>query len=146
MKINDLELERSYFSISWNPINSFHNQTSFLSYYLFNSTLIGILPIKFDYNIWLAKIGYDNNEILSKRGKELIDSINKVENYLYNYSFSYSSDYDFYLKNKFFLQNKYKRFVKKFYIYIFNKILFIFLKIRYYRRKNIFIKINYSLI
>ena len=101
MKINDLELERSYFSISWNPINTFHYQTSFLSYYLFNSTLIGILPIKFDYNKWLAKIGYDDNEILSKRGKELIDSINKVENYLYNYSFSYSSDYDFYLKNKF---------------------------------------------
>ena len=106
VKINDIELERSYFSISWNPINSFHNQTSFLSYYLFNSTLIGILPIKFDYNIWLAKIGYDNNEILSKRGKELIDSIIKVENYLYNYSFSYSSDYDFYLKNKFLIQNK----------------------------------------
>ena len=101
MKINDLELERSYFSISWNPINNFHYQISFLSYYLFNSTLIGILPIIFDYNKWLAKIGYDDNEILSKRGKELIDSINKVENYLYNYSFSYSSDYDFYLKNKF---------------------------------------------
>ena len=50
MKINDIEFERSYFSISWNPINIFHYQTSFLSYYLFNSTLIGILPIKFDYN------------------------------------------------------------------------------------------------
>ena len=104
IKLNDIEIERSYFCISWNPINTFQNQTSFLTYYLFNSNLIGILPIKFEYNKWLTKIGYDDKEILSKRGIELFDSISKVENYLYNYSFSYSSDYDFYLKNQIYLK------------------------------------------
>lgn len=77
--IKNIEISKldknSWFSILWTPFKcakpQFYN-TSFLSYYQFNQTetdnylrdftnyfeipIIGILPIKFDENIWLKKI------------------------------------------------------------------------------------------
>ena len=110
VKLSEIDLEKSFFVISWNPTNSFQNQTSFLTYYTFNSNLIGILPIKLEASKWLGRIGLSENETLFIGGNELKENITKIENFLSNYSFYdkqqnlpnvYSSDYEFYLKNKF---------------------------------------------
>ena len=111
IKIGEIDLEKSYFVISWNPINSYENQTSFLSYYNFNGSLIGILPIKLEINKWLARICVNENESYYKIGNELKKNISKIENFLFNYNFYneqqnipniFSSDYEFYLKNQLF--------------------------------------------
>ena len=111
IKIGEIDLEKSYFVISWNPINSYENQTSFLTYYNFNGSLIGILPIKLEINKWLASICLNENESYYKSGNELKKNISKIENFLFNYNFYneqqnipniFSSDYEFYLKNKLF--------------------------------------------
>ena len=112
VKLSEIDLEKSFFVISWNPTNSFQNQTSFLTYYTFNSNLIGILPIKLEASKWLGRIVLSENETLFIGGNELKENITKIENFLSNYSFYdkqqnlpnvYSSDYEFYLKNKFFV-------------------------------------------
>ena len=111
IKIGEIDLEKSYFVISWNSINSYENQTSFLTYYNFNGSLIGILPIKLEINKWLASICLNENESYYKSGNELKKNISKIENFLFNYNFYneqqnipniFSSDYEFYLKNKLF--------------------------------------------
>ncbi len=76
--------KNSWFSILWTPFKcskpQFYN-TSFLSYYQFNQSesdnylrdftnyceipIIGILPIKFDENLWLKKIAKSKLNLLS---------------------------------------------------------------------------------
>ena len=110
IKISDIDLEKSFFCISWNPINTHQNQTCFLTYYLFNGNLIGILPFKLEVSKWLGMIIYNENEIVYKKVNELKKNISQVENFLFNNSIFNndlnlinlaSSDYDFFLKNKY---------------------------------------------
>ena len=98
--IGNLQLQRSYFSFLWGPINTFLNHTSFLTYHLFTFDLIGILPIKLEYNKWLSKIGLEKKENIVKKENEINDSIVKVETFVYEYSFFNSYDYEFYQQNK----------------------------------------------
>ncbi len=112
IKLYDIDINKSYFCISWNPYNSYENQTSFLSYYLFNSSLVGILSIKLNEYKWLTKFVMSNIEIcdIDENNLEIEELKNNVEKLLYNervncqslsIDFSFSTDYDFYLKNKF---------------------------------------------
>jgi hypothetical protein len=81
-----------------------------LTYYLFNGNLIGILPFKLEVSKWLGMIIYNENEIVYKKVNELKKNISQVENFLFNNSIFNndlnlinlaSSDYDFFLKNKY---------------------------------------------
>ena len=112
IKLYDIDINKSYFCISWNPYNSYENQTSFLSYYQFNSSLVGILSIKINEYKWLTKFIISNIEIcnIDENKSEIEELKNNVENLLYNermncqilsIDFSFSTDYDYYLKNKF---------------------------------------------
>ena len=110
IKLSDIDLEKSFFCISWSPINTHQNQTCFLSYYLFNGNLIGILPFKLEVSKWLGMIVYNENEIVYKKVNELKKNITQVENFLFNNNIFNndlnvinltSSDYDFFIKNKY---------------------------------------------
>ena len=110
IKLSDIDLEKSFFCISWNPINTHQNQTCFLTYYLFNGNLIGILPFKLEVSKWLGMIIYNENEIVYKKVNELKKNITQVENFLFNNNIFNndlnvinltSSDYDFFIKNKY---------------------------------------------
>ena len=112
INLYDIDLNKSYFCILWNPFNSYENQTSFLTYYLFNSSLVGILTIKMNEYIWLTKFIVSNIEIgnIDESNLENEELKNNVEKLLFNervycqslsIDFSFTGDYDFYLKNKF---------------------------------------------
>ena len=106
VSIRDIDIEKSYFSISWNSVNSILINNNFLSFYLFDLTLIGIIPIKFEKEKWIKSISIEGNNFNKEYDIILSDSVKKVEDFLYflnNSStnfFSYSSDYEFYLRNK----------------------------------------------
>ena len=106
VSIRDIDIEKSYFSISWNSVNSILINNNFLSFYLFDLTLIGIIPIKFEKEKWIKSISFEGNNFNKEYDIILSDSVKKVEDFLYflnNSStnfFSYSSDYEFYLRNK----------------------------------------------
>ena len=106
VSIRDIDIEKSYFSISWNTVNSILINNNFLSFYLFDLTLIGIIPIKFEKEKWIKSISFEGNNFNKEYDIILSDSVKKVEDFLYflnNSStnfFSYSSDYEFYLRNK----------------------------------------------
>ena len=109
IKLSDIDLEKSFFSISWNPYNNHFNHTSFLTYYLFNFNLIGILPFKLDVNKWFSLIKLNNlQNVIDKKDIYLKKNISKVENFLFNLHYNElnivnfnSVDYDFFLKNKY---------------------------------------------
>ncbi len=102
VKVNNIDFTKSFFSILWNPVNIILNQTSFITYYLFTSDLIGILPIKLECRKWLTKIGLEKKENIIRKENEINDSIIKVESFLMNNSLFNSYDYEFYCKNKIF--------------------------------------------
>ena len=111
IKLIEIDIRKSFFSIAWNPVNSYENQTTFLSYYLLNSSLIGILSIKINENKWLTKFTNNNDNMnIDTNNMEYEQSINNVEKFLFNEkinneyfsnSLSFSTDYEFYVKNKF---------------------------------------------
>ena len=111
LNLNDFDLESSFFSISFNEINSIKNNGSFINYYKLNSNLIGILPIKINKELWLKKISdkkqNDSNynyEILINNDKNLVECfINIIKNIFQNNSFNIlnnSLDYESYNQNK----------------------------------------------
>ena len=111
LNLNDFDLESSFFSISFNEINSIKNNGSFINYYKLNSNLIGILPIKINKELWLKKISdkkqNDSNynyEILINNDKNLVECfINILKNIFQNNSFNIlnnSLDYESYNQNK----------------------------------------------
>ena len=104
--ISDIDIERSFFSITWNSMNINLLNVNFLSFYYLNSNLIGILPIKIEKEKWIKTISYNNNNFNKDYDIIFHNLIKKVEDFLINinsnlnYCLSYSSDYEFYLKNK----------------------------------------------
>ena len=111
LNLNDFDLESSFFSISFNEINSIKNNGSFINYYKLNSNLIGILPIKINKELWIKKISDNqqndsnyNYEILINNDKNLVECfINILKNIFQNSSFNIlnnSLDYESYNQNK----------------------------------------------
>ena len=104
--ISDIDIESSFFSITWNSMNINLLNVNFLSFYYLNSNLIGILPIKIEKEKWIKTISYNNNNFNKDYDIIFHNLIKKVEDFLINinsnlnYCLSYSSDYEFYLKNK----------------------------------------------
>lgn len=115
---------KSWFCFSWIPIHSTQsefNNSSFLVYYQFASDekdlynrgyngyyeipIIGILPIKFNEELWLRKIKkvnlgslYYHREYIDFK-MALDDSISNVHEFIFRDTNRTSLDYDFYVRN-----------------------------------------------
>ena len=103
---SDIDLEKSYFSISWNSININLLNVNFLSFYYINLKFIGILPIKLEKEKWIKTISYtdcnfnkDYDIIFHNDMKKVEDFLLCINNHLNSY-LNFSSDYEIYLKNK----------------------------------------------
>lgn len=61
VNVRKINLEKSYLGISWNSINKDDFHVSFVSYYLFNTDLLGIVTKKEDQNFWTSNIAEIDN-------------------------------------------------------------------------------------
>ena len=106
INISQIDIEKSYFSISWNSINYNFSNTNILSFYYFDLRFIGILPLKFEKEVWIKPISIDEKNYHNEYENIINNNRKKIEYFFeillskYTYSFSYPSEYDFYLKNK----------------------------------------------
>ena len=106
VNISKIDIEKSFFSISWVSINNNFSNTNILSFYYLNLKLIGILPLKFEKEIWIKPISFDEKNYHNEYENFINNNRNKIEYFLniilsnYSYFFSYPSEYEFYLKNK----------------------------------------------
>ena len=106
INISQIDIEKSYFSISWNSINYNFSNTNILSFYYFDLRFIGILPLKFEKEVWIKPISIDEKNYHNEYENIINNNKKKIEYFFeillskYTYSFSYPSEYDFYLKNK----------------------------------------------
>ena len=81
--LNDIDKEKSFFSILWTPADTHKIKSSFLSVYTFDFKLIGTLIIKLDESIWFMIFTNDMNYTSHKDFKSAyVNNVNIVENFM----------------------------------------------------------------
>ena len=81
--LDDVVIEKSYFSVLWTPADTHKIKSSFLSFYTFDFKLIGILIIKIDEYNWFTVFCTDANNCKDFK-KEYLNKINIVETFIKN--------------------------------------------------------------
>ena len=81
--LNDIDKEKSFFSILWTPADTYKIKSSFLSVYTFDFKLIGTLIIKLEESNWFLIYTNDANFTCHKEFKsEYVKNVNYVENFM----------------------------------------------------------------
>ena len=81
--LDDIDKEKSFFSILWTPADTYKIKSSFLSVYTFDFKLVGTLIIKLDESNWFTIFSNNSNYIGFKDYKgEYINTVNEVENFM----------------------------------------------------------------
>lgn len=83
IQLEDIDKEKSFFSILWTPADTYKIKSSFLSIYTFDFKLVGTLIIKLDEYNWFMIFSNDPNLLGQKNFKdEYIHKVNEVENFM----------------------------------------------------------------
>ena len=81
--LDDIDKDKSFFSILWTPADTYKIKSSFLSVYTFDFKLVGTLIIKLDESQWFTIFSNNTNYIGFKDYKtEYLDNVNEVENFM----------------------------------------------------------------
>ena len=81
--LEDIDKEKSFFSILWTPADTHKIKSSFLSVYTFDFKLVGTLIIKLDESNWFTIFSNNSNYIGFKDYKsEYVNTVNEVENFM----------------------------------------------------------------
>jgi hypothetical protein len=81
--LDDIDKDKSFFSILWTPADTYKIKSSFLSVYTFDFKLVGTLIIKLDESHWFTIFSNNTNYIGFKDYKtEYLDNVNEVENFM----------------------------------------------------------------
>ena len=81
--LENIDKEKSFFSILWTPSDTYRIKSSFLSVYTFDFKLVGTLIIKLDEYIWFTIFSNETTFTSYKDFKaEYINTVNEVENFM----------------------------------------------------------------
>jgi hypothetical protein len=81
--LDDIDKEKSFFSILWTPADTYKIKSSFLSVYTFDFKLVGTLIIKLDEYNWFTIYSNNTNYMGFKDFKsEYVNNVNEVENFM----------------------------------------------------------------
>jgi len=81
--LEDIDKEKSFFSILWTPADTYKIKSSFLSVYTFDFKLVGTLIIKCEESNWFTIFSNNSNYIGFKNYKsEYVNTVNEVENFM----------------------------------------------------------------
>ena len=81
--LENIDKEKSFFSILWTPADTYRIKSSFLSVYTFDFKLIGTLIIKLDEHSWFLIFSNDATFTNYKDFKtEYLHNVNDVENFM----------------------------------------------------------------
>ncbi len=81
--LENIDKEKSFFSILWTPADTYRIKSSFLSVYTFDFKLIGTLIIKLDEHSWFLIFSNDATFTNYKDfKKEYLNNVNDVENFM----------------------------------------------------------------
>ena len=104
--LENVDKNKSYFSILWTPADTYKIKSSFLTFYSFDFKLIGTLVIKLDEYIWFTTFCNDINNCKDLK-KEYMNKINTIESFIkkcHNISDENNLDYKLF-------SHDYKRFL-----------------------------------
>jgi hypothetical protein len=104
--LDNIVLDKSYFSVLWTPADTYKIRSSFLTFYTFEFKLIGTLIIKNDEYNWFTVFCSDANYFKDFK-KEYLNKVNIVETFIKN---CYNINDRDNLESKLF-SNDYKRFM-----------------------------------
>lgn len=104
--LDNIDKDKSYFSILWTPADTYKIKSSFLSFYTFDFKLIGTLILKVDEYSWFMTFCNDMNNYKDYK-KEYMNKINIVETFIKKCNNISDGDN---LDHKLFSQD-YKRFI-----------------------------------
>ena len=79
--LENIDKNKSYFSILWTPADTHKIKSSFLTFYTFDFKLIGTLVIKLDDFIWFTTFCIDVNNCKDFK-KEYMNKISTIENFI----------------------------------------------------------------
>ena len=77
--LENIDKDKSYFSILWTPADTYKIKCSFLSFYTFDFKLVGTLILKIDEYSWFLTFCNDKNNYKDYK-KDYMNKINIVEN------------------------------------------------------------------
>ena len=81
--LENIDKEKSFFSILWTPADTYRIKSSFLSVYTFDFKLVGTLIIKLEEYSWFTIFSNDSTFTNFKDFKtEYINNVNDVENFM----------------------------------------------------------------
>ena len=81
--LENIDKEKSFFSILWTPADTYRIKASFLSVYTFDFKLVGTLIIKLEEYSWFTIFSNDSTFTNFKDFKtEYINNVNDVENFM----------------------------------------------------------------
>ena len=82
--LDDIDKEKSFFSILWTPADTYKIKSSFLSMYTFDFKLVGTLIIKLDEANWFTIFSNNNSNYTGFKDykSEYVNSVNEVENFM----------------------------------------------------------------
>ena len=79
--LENIDKDKSYFSILWTPADTYKIKCSFLSFYTFDFKLVGTLILKIDEYSWFLTFCNDMNEYKDYK-KDYMNKIKIVENFI----------------------------------------------------------------